>query len=169
MPPKTTFGMAARRKSTAANNTLRNAGVGAIVQELAFKSVFEVDAIFAAATRKFESRDRLAVKRHGSADSVGAGNKSAARMRVRRDGVSGSWFVPGRLCSLSRTPLAVDHVVVLCVADVCASATLLSRNLIAVFFSRIGGDRLGRDKHGSSFHPCLAHQCDPANPSGKAH
>jgi hypothetical protein len=46
-----------------ANNALRNAGVGATVQELAFKSVFEVDAIFAAATRKFESRDRLAVKR----------------------------------------------------------------------------------------------------------
>lgn len=46
-----------------ANNVLRNAGVGATVQELAFKSVHEVDAIFAAATRKFDSTSRLAVKR----------------------------------------------------------------------------------------------------------
>jgi hypothetical protein len=46
-----------------ANNVLRLAGVGATVQELAFKSVFEVDAIFAAATGKFDSTSRLAVKR----------------------------------------------------------------------------------------------------------
>jgi hypothetical protein len=46
-----------------ANNMLRLAGVGATVQELAFKTVFEVDQIFAAAQRKFDSTSRLAVKR----------------------------------------------------------------------------------------------------------
>ena len=46
-----------------ANNTLRNHGVAETCQELAFKSVVEVDRIFAAATRKFESTERMAVKR----------------------------------------------------------------------------------------------------------
>ena len=45
-----------------ANNTLKYAGVAETVQELAFKSVPEVDAIFAAA-RKFPHMDRIAVKR----------------------------------------------------------------------------------------------------------
>jgi hypothetical protein len=45
-----------------ANNVLRNAGVAETCQELAFKSVPEVDRIFAAA-RKFDSTSRLAVKR----------------------------------------------------------------------------------------------------------
>ena len=46
-----------------ANNMLRNAGIDETCQSLAFKSVVEVDRIFAAATRKFESTSRLAVKR----------------------------------------------------------------------------------------------------------
>jgi hypothetical protein len=45
-----------------ANNTLKYAGVAETVQELAFKSVPEVDAIFAAA-RKLPHMDRIAVKR----------------------------------------------------------------------------------------------------------
>ena len=45
-----------------ANNVLRNAGVAETCQELAFKSVVEVDRIFASA-RKFDSTSRLAVKR----------------------------------------------------------------------------------------------------------
>src|ERR1700733_14437959 len=46
-----------------ANNTLRNHGIAETCQELAFKNVVEVDRIFAAATRKFESTERMAVKR----------------------------------------------------------------------------------------------------------
>ena len=46
----------------AANNTLRNAGLGETVQELAFERVSEIDAVFASA-RKFDSKDRIAVKR----------------------------------------------------------------------------------------------------------
>ena len=45
-----------------ANNTMKYAGVAETVQELAFKSVPEVDAIFAAA-RKLPHMDRIAVKR----------------------------------------------------------------------------------------------------------
>ena len=45
-----------------ANNTLKYAGVAETVQELAFKSVPEVDAIFVAA-RKLPHMDRIAVKR----------------------------------------------------------------------------------------------------------
>ena len=45
-----------------ANNVLRNVGIAETCQELAFKSVPEVDRIFASA-RKFDSTSRLAVKR----------------------------------------------------------------------------------------------------------
>jgi hypothetical protein len=46
-----------------ANNTLRNHGIAETCQELVFKNAVEVDRIFAAATRKFDSTDRMAVKR----------------------------------------------------------------------------------------------------------
>ena len=51
-----------RAELASANNMLRNAGSAETCQELAFKSVPEVDRIFAAA-RKFDSTSRLAVKR----------------------------------------------------------------------------------------------------------